>query len=111
VQAETDVVEHIEVREQRVVLEDHAELAVLGRNRQSRTAQHPVIGQNLSATHILESGNAAQNRSLTRTAWPDEATDIAFLEAQRDVHEVATPSVLMADTAQLNPHGCYLESA
>ena len=66
---EGDVVEHRHVRVERVVLEDHRDVALPG----ARVVDAPVADQDLALGHRLEPGDHPERGRLSAAGRPDEA--------------------------------------
>ena len=73
-----------EMRKQRVVLEHHADAALLGRHLQSRLRHDAFRQQDLPALHRLEAREAAQHRRLAAAGGSEQAADAPRL--QHEVH-------------------------
>ena len=82
-EAVADVLHHGQVGEQRVGLEDDAEVAL--RRRQPRD----VAAADLDRAGVLhlEAGDHAQQRGLAAAGRPEEADELAALDLERDVIE------------------------
>src|SRR5690606_21791698 len=82
-----DVVEHRHVRPQGVGLEDHADVAPLGRHVQA--ALGGVLSSardgDLTGVGLLEPGDRAQQGGLAATARPEQDDELAAADAQCDV--------------------------
>ena len=92
-QPEGHVVEDRHVRVQGVALEDHRDVAVLGRH----VVDHAVTDQDLSLADLLESGHAAQGGRLAAARGTDEHQELPIgdLEAQVvDRHHVAPEALV-----------------
>src|SRR5207245_8241535 len=71
-QPKGDVVEHIEVREERELLEHKVRLAPVGRN-----VVHPSAGEiDVTARGSLEAGEDAERRRLAATRRPEEREEL-----------------------------------
>ena len=77
-QAEGYVVPHIEVREQGVVLEDHADLAFFGRGAASGLAEDLTCQADAATVDVFESGYGAQGSGFATAAGAEQAADMAF---------------------------------
>ena len=82
-QAEGDVVEHGQVREQRVVLEDHAEPAALGRQVIDRASIEP----DLAARGRKQPGQQVQRGGLAAARRPQEGDELAAVYVERELVE------------------------
>src|SRR5260370_1371759 len=80
-QAEGDVVEHGQVREQRVVLEDHAEPAALGRQVIDRASIEP----DLAARGRKQPGQQVQRGGLAAARRPQEGDELAAVYVEREL--------------------------
>src|SRR5690606_10083941 len=74
-QAETDIGSDIQVREQRVILEHDADVALFGGNTMACAAHHPAVDAYLSRGKRLETGDATQDGGLAAAAGPEQAAD------------------------------------
>jgi hypothetical protein len=83
VDAEADVLPHIQVRKQRVVLEHHADAPQLGCERAARAADHLATEADLAGTHRLQPGNGAQQGGLAAAGRADQHADLAGPQAER----------------------------
>ncbi len=77
-EAEGHVVEHAHVRVQRVVLEDHGDVAVLGRH----VVDDPVADAQLALGDRLEAGDHAQRRGLAAARRADEHHELPVGDVQ-----------------------------
>ena len=82
VEPEGDILHHVEVGKQRIVLEHHADIALLRRHEDPITAQHRVVGDNPTTVHGLESGDASQYRGLSTAARSQQTPDTPFVEPE-----------------------------
>jgi hypothetical protein len=81
-QTEADVVRHGEVGEERVVLEDDAAAAGLGRHA-AALARHPQAADGHRArVGRLEAGDETQRRGLAAARWPEQRHDLALGDGQ-----------------------------
>src|SRR5690606_26053548 len=85
VEPEAHVRLHREVREQRVVLEDEADAAALGRHRARAVVDDAAADEDRARGGRLEPGNEPQQRGLARAAPAHQPHDLARLDPQRDV--------------------------
>src|SRR3954469_20254203 len=69
-QRQRDIVEDVEMRPDRVRLENHADAALLGGNKQAplRRKRHAVAEHDLPGIGPLEAGDGAEQRRLPRPA-------------------------------------------
>jgi hypothetical protein len=82
VDAEADVLGHGQVREERIVLEDHADAATLGRHPGAVAGDGRVLEPDLAGVRVLEAGDQAQQRRLAAAARAEERDDLALLDAE-----------------------------
>ena len=89
------VVEHAHVRVERVVLEDHGNVAIF----RLELVHDPITDDDVAGRDLLESGNHAQQRGLTTTRRPNNDNELAVgnVEAHAVNHLVA--QVALADVA------------
>ncbi len=83
-QPERDVARDGEVREERVVLEHHADAALLGRHANRGAGDDAAAEGDRAALHRLEAGEAAQHRGLAAAGGAEQAADDAGCE--REAH-------------------------
>jgi hypothetical protein len=72
---------HRHVRVERVVLEHHGDVAVLGRH----VVDHAVADGDLAAGDLLEPGDHAQQRGLAAARRADQHDELAVLDVEADV--------------------------
>jgi len=79
-QPECDVLEHVEIGVEGVVLEHHSDVPV--------TRAHAVNGFTIeldaAAARVLEAGDGAQQRALAATGGADKDAELAFADIQVD---------------------------
>ncbi|MNO58997.1 hypothetical protein D3C76_495740 [compost metagenome] len=83
--AEGDVVLHAQVREQRVVLEHHADAALFRRQGEAGAGDHFAVQRDLAFLHRFEAGDGAQGGGLAAARRAEQATDVAGVQVQADV--------------------------
>ena len=81
--AEGNVVAHVQVREQGVVLEHHADAARLGLDMRVRIGQHAAVHAHAACGQPFEPGHRAQQRGLAAARRADQHADLAFGQRQR----------------------------
>ena len=97
-EAERDVLEHRHVAEERVGLEDEADVAVLhGLRRCVLVAEEDAAGG-----RRLEAGDEAEERGLARARGAEERDQLARLDAHRDVVERRVAAEFLADVLDAN---------
>jgi hypothetical protein len=82
-ESEADVAEHVEVREQRVVLEDHADAAALRRDEGLRPGDGLPVDGDRARVGALEAGDQPQCRGLAAAAGPQERHELAPTHLER----------------------------
>ena len=95
-QRERDVVEDGEVREQRVALEDHAEVALLG--RQVRDAR--VVDEDVARRGLDEAGDDHEQRGLPRAGWAEQRQELTARHVERHAVHGGDAAVVLGDVAQ-----------
>src|SRR5262245_17524538 len=99
-EAESDVLEHGHVAEERVVLEDEADLALsraqVG-NILAAEADGPGIGE-------IEAGDDAQQRRFARARWTEQRQELAGASIEADVLDRRRRSEALGDASELNCH-------
>ncbi|MCY1415269.1 hypothetical protein D9M71_307450 [compost metagenome] len=96
VQGEADVVAHRQVREQRVTLEHHANVALVWWHVHQRLA----VDQDLPGAGRLEAGQHRQGGALARAAGAEEGQELTVLDVQRDVVHGGKIAVVLVQVAQ-----------
>src|SRR5262249_15179756 len=101
IEAERHIREDGQVREERVVLEDHAEAAALGRQ-----GIEPLIVQpDLTAGGRQQSGEQIQRGRLAAARWTQEGDELAAVDLEAEVVEdVLRAEVLAEPEAQASDH-------
>ncbi len=79
---EADVLGHREVREEGVVLEDHPDLAVLGRHPRTPAGDDSFGGLHRARVRSLESGDEPEQRRLPAARRAEEGYDLAPVDAE-----------------------------
>src|SRR5512140_1801163 len=90
-EGEREVSRHGEVRVERVILEDEADVA--GRRRDS--VERPAVEREAPRRRALEAGNEAQERRLPAARWAEEREDAPRRGAER--HAVERPRAARED--------------
>ena len=98
VQAERDVRGDGKMREERVVLEHHADAPALGRDRGARLRHHAPGKSDFPGLHRLEPRYATQHRGLPAPARAEQAADRTALEREAEARD---DLVLAVDVTQL----------
>ena len=86
-QAVAEVLPHGHVRVERVVLEDHREVAIGGLEPRDVA----LADQDPAAGHLLETADRAQQRRLPAPGRADEDHELALADREADVVDGATP--------------------
>ena len=84
VQAKRDVLRHIQMRKQRIVLEHHANAALLWRQMDAMAADHHAIDADLTRTDFFQTRHGAQQRGLAATRGADQHAHLPGLQLQAD---------------------------
>src|SRR6185312_4766474 len=92
-EAEGDVVPDRQVREQRVVLEDGVDVALVG--RQPRDVGAGELDE--ARRRLLEAADHAQGRRLAAARWPEEAEELALLDVEIDVVDGVRVAIHLGD--------------
>ena len=103
-QRERDVLEHRQVRVQRVVLEHHGHVAVLG----VYLVHHPPADGDLSARDVLQPGDHAQQGALAAARRADQHHELVVGHFQIDAVHDLLRVVCFAHLAQA--YGCHVVS-
>ena len=100
-QAEGDVLEHVHVSEQRVVLEHEADPAV------ARAARGGVLAveRDRARVGVLEPGDQAQQGRLARARRAEQRDELAGLDVQRHVAQRGEVAEALPDLADFDAHG------
>ncbi len=83
VEAEGDVLAHVEVREEGVLLEDHADAAALGRQMEATAGDAHAADFDAAAVERFEAGDQAQERGLAAAAGAEQGEQLALGQRQR----------------------------
>ena len=82
---EGDVLRHGEVREQRVVLKDHAHAALLRHYPMGGVADRPAGDRDRAGLGPLESGDGPEHRGLAAAAGAQDGQGGAFFHREREI--------------------------
>ena len=97
-QAEGDVLVHVEMREQRVVLEDRVDVASEGRR-----VGHVLLAQlDRARADLLEAGDHAQRRRLAAAGRSEHREELAALDVERQVVDRGDVVEALADALDAN---------
>ena len=96
-QRERDVLVHRHVREQRVVLEHHAQIAPVGRH----VGAEPPVDTHLAAFGLDEAGDQHQHRGLARAGGPEQGEELALAHVDVGACERDDRTVGLAQVADL----------
>jgi hypothetical protein len=101
-QAEGHVVEHAQVREHRVVLEHHADRALVG----AQVADRLALEQDLAGVQWVKAGDRAQQRGLAAAARAEQREECAARDVDADVLQRDMRAIGLADVPELDmAHG------
>ncbi|MCY1180675.1 hypothetical protein D9M73_211360 [compost metagenome] len=95
-QWEGDVVAHVQVREQRIALEHHADVTLVRRHVDQRLA----VDQDLPRAGRLEASQHRQGGALARAAGAEEGQKFTVLDVQRDIVHGGKVAVVLVQVAQ-----------
>ena len=86
-QTERNVVDRAQVREQSVVLEDHADVTSLGllEHISARVVNDSSLDDDPTTVDGLETGDRPQHRGLSRSVGADDSDDLACVPLQRHI--------------------------
>ncbi|MCY1291882.1 hypothetical protein D9M70_410860 [compost metagenome] len=98
--AEGDVVGHGQVREQRIVLEHHADPPLLRRQGEAGAGDDLAAELDLALVHRLETGDGAQRGGLAAAGGAEQAADVAGVEVQVELLDDLLPTVAAGQVAQ-----------
>jgi hypothetical protein len=102
-QAEGDVVEDVQVREEGVVLEDGVHVAVVRR----RVRDVGAVQENLTGGRLLEAGDHAQGRGLPAPGRPEQREELAARHVQVDAVDSGHLGELLRQLAQFDFAACH----
>src|SRR2546425_3615536 len=98
-QPERHVVVHRHVRVQRIVLEHHGDVSILGWD-----VIHPAFAnEDIAGCRLLEPGDEAQRRRLAATRWTDQHGKLLVRNLQRDLIHRGHGAEFLSHTRQLHP--------
>ena len=101
-QAVDDVFRHRHVRPQRVALEDHRHLALLGRQRPRFRGHQPVADMDFAVGGFQKAGHQPQCGGLAAARRSEQAHQLAMVDAQRDVIDDRERFKSLGQAAQFN---------
>ena len=101
-QAVDDVFGHRHMRPQRVALEDHRHLALLGRQRARLRRHQPVADMDLAARRLEEAGDQPQRRGLAAAGWAEQADQLSMIDFQGNIIDHRKRAKSLGQAAQLN---------
>ena len=99
-EAEGDILLDGQVREERVVLEDHADPAFFRRQALAFAADHVAVQTNFATGDFFKAGNAAQKRRFATAGWPKQAGDLTGSELEIDAVDDGGRAVALDDRIQ-----------
>ena len=99
-QTEGDIVGDRQMREQRIVLEHHADVPLLDRHVDGGAGHQFAIEDDFAGRDRLEAGNATQHRGFAAAGGAEQAADAAPFEAEGDAIEYRLAGVGAGDVGQ-----------
>ena len=99
-QAECDILEHVHVAEQRVVLEDEADMALAGAARQRILA----VEADAAGVRPFEAGDDAQKCRLAGAGRSQQRQQLAAFDPEVDIVERREVAEALDDIADFNGH-------
>ena len=105
-QAVLDILTHRQMRENRIALEHHADVALVRRD----VVDDLVVEADLAALDGVESGNHAQERRLSTARRPQERKKFAVLDMLREPRDDRQVSIALDDVLDFdgNTHVSHL---
>src|SRR6185312_12007654 len=100
-----DVLGDAHVRPQRVRLEHHADMAVLGRDVDVGAADDQIADPDRAALRSLEPGDQAQQRALAAAGRTEHREELALVDRERNVVDRGDRSEALDDAVER--HGCH----
>ncbi|MNH13550.1 hypothetical protein D3C79_731260 [compost metagenome] len=98
---ESNVLGNGQVREQRIILEHHADPALLWCQREAGFGDDLARQLDLTLMHRLKAGNGAQGGGLAAPRRAQQATDVASVEVQVEVLDDALLAIAAGEVAQV----------
>ncbi len=99
-EAEGDVAEDGQVREQREVLEHQADAAILRSDEARRPRHLEPVDQHAAAGRLLDAGGDAQQRRLPATRRPEQANDLGRRDVEVDAGQRLRLIVVAGDVLE-----------
>lgn len=94
-QAKGDILEHRHMLEQRIILEDEADLTLLRR----KMVHRPAVEDNLAAIRRLKARQHPQDGGFATAAWAEQPDQMAFGNAEMDIlHRMKIAKMLIEST-------------
>src|SRR5690606_35494253 len=103
-QAEADIVEHVHMAEQRIVLEDEADIAFLDRTQRRVAAAEP----DAAGIGTLQSGDQAQQGGLAGAGRAEQGDQFARTDVERHVMQGGIAAELLAYRSDGHIHDTLL---
>jgi hypothetical protein len=91
------------VRPQRVVLEDHADVALVRR----QAVDAPIAEANLAAVGLVEAGYEAEQRRLAAAGGPEQREQLAVADLEGDAVDGGGAREALADLSQRDVYGFF----
>ena len=109
--AETHVAADVEVGEEGVVLEDHADAALLGRDMVVGAADHFFAQHDLTAAGSLQARHRTKQGGFATARWADEHPNVAGFQTQTHAIDGRAfgAGVAHAEVGQVQEHGLIVD--
>ena len=101
-QRERHVLEHRHVRVERVVLEHHGDVAILG----IELVDDPAVDRDLAGSDVLEAGDHAQQRALAAARGADEDDELVVGDVEVHAMHDGDVAIRLADPVETDPRHC-----
>ena len=95
-----DVLDDRHVRPERVRLEHHRDVALLGRQSAAGRGHHAIAEEDLPAGRLDETGDQAQRGGLAAAGRPEQADQLPMLDLERDAVERGLVAEALREPAQ-----------
>ena len=97
-EAEGNIVKHVQVREQGILLENRVHAALVGRNIKDILA----LKEELAARGRLETSNDAQRGGFSASGGPEKSNEFFLADIQVDVIQDGDTVIILADMLEVD---------